>query len=74
MNFEYIFPILKGVLLNPFVIGTAIVIILYCNFMGYVARYRKKPPKPKKKVVAAPAPAPKPESEEAENSSEPEEE
>ena len=72
MNFEYIFPILKGVLLNPFVIGTAIVIILYCNFMGYVARYKKKPPKPKKKVVAAPAP--KPEGKEAENSREPEEE
>ena len=72
MNFEYIFPILKGVLLNPFVIGTAIVIILYCNFMGYVARYRKKPPKPKKKVVAAPNP--KPEGKEAENSREPEEE
>ena len=72
MNFEYIFPILKGVLLNPFVIGTAIVIILYCNFMGYVARYRKKPPKPKKKVVAAPAP--KTEGKEAENSREPEEE
>ena len=72
MNFDYIFPILKGILLNPFVIGTAIVIILYCNFMGYVARYRKKPPKPKKKVVAAPAP--KPEGKEAENSREPEEE
>ena len=74
MNFEYIFPILKGVLLNPFVIGTAIVIILYCNFMGYVARYRKKPPKPKKKIVADAAPAPKPEGKEAENSREPEEE
>ena len=59
MNFEYIFPILKGVLLNPFVIGTAIVIILYCNFMGYVADA---------------APAPKTEGKEAENSREPEEE
>ena len=42
--------------------------------MGYVARYRKKPPKPKKKVVADAAPAPKTEGKEAENSREPEEE
>lgn len=73
MKLDVIFPILKGVLLNPFVIGTAIVIILYCNFMSYVARYKKKPPKPKKKSAAAPPPPPKKEGEEGETE-EPQEE
>lgn len=47
------------VLLNPYVIGTTIAVILMLNFCCYVASYKKKPPKPKgKKVKAAPAPAP----------------
>lgn len=70
MKLDVILPILKGVLLNPFVIGTAIVIILYCSFMSYVARYKKKPPKPKKKSAPEPAPAPKKEGEEGEASEE----
>lgn len=49
------------VLLNPYVIGTTIAVILMLNFCCYVASYKKKPPKPKgKKVIAAPAPAPAP--------------
>ena len=67
-------PIIKSVLLNPYVIGTTIAIILYCNFMSYVARYKKKPPKAKKPKVVEAAPAPKSENtegaEENEESSE----
>lgn len=52
--------IIKEVLLNPFVIGTTIVIILYLNFISYIVRYRKKPPKIKvKKIQDTPAPQPK---------------
>ncbi len=66
MKLGEIIPVITGVLLHPYVIGTAIVIILYCNFVSYVARYKKKPPKPKKKkiVEAAPTPAQKAEGEE----------
>ena len=47
------------VLLNPYVIGTTIAVILMLNFCCYVASYRKKAPKPKgKKIKTAPAPAP----------------
>lgn len=47
------------VLLNPYVIGTTIAVILMLNFCCYVASYRKKTPKPKgKKIKTAPAPAP----------------
>ena len=35
------------VLLNPYVIGTTIAVILMLNFCCYVASYRKKTPKPK---------------------------
>lgn len=66
MNISKILPVIAGVLLNPYVIGAAVAVLLYCNFVSYVARYKKKPPKPKKKhVEPAPAPAPKPEGEEA---------
>lgn len=59
MKINNILPVLPQVLLNPFVIGVAVFIILYVNFCFYVARYRKKPPKPKvKKAAPAPAPAP----------------
>jgi hypothetical protein len=56
MNFSEIFRIIKAVLLNPYVIGTAIFILLYLNFVSFVAKYTKKPPKPKKKKVVAPPP------------------
>lgn len=47
------------VLLNPYVIGTTIAVILMLNFCCYVASYRKKTPKLKgKKIKTAPAPAP----------------
>lgn len=61
MKLSVVFPIVGDVLKSPVVIGTAIVVILYLNFVFFVARYKKKPSKPKKRrVVAAPAPAPKP--------------
>lgn len=56
MSIAETLPIVKSVLTNPYVIGTAIVVILYMNFCSFVANYRKKPPKPKK---AKSAPAPK---------------
>lgn len=49
MKLAQIFPVLKCVLLNPYVIGTAVVILLYCNFVSYIARYKKGPVKTKKK-------------------------
>ena len=50
---------ISAVLLNPAVIFISIAVILYLNFVNFVVRYRKKPPKTKKKkAVVAPAPAP----------------
>ena len=43
---------------RPAVIFAAVVVIFYLNFVNYVVRYRKKPPKIKKKKVIAAAPAP----------------
>lgn len=63
MKLSEAMPVIKAVLLNPYVIGAAIAVILYCNFMSYVARYKKKPPKPKKPKAVEAAPAPKPEGE-----------
>ena len=62
-------PVILGVLKNPIVIITAAVIILYLNFVFFVARYVKKPPRPKRKKVAAPPPAKK-EGEKSEGESE----
>ena len=48
----------SAVLLNPAVIFITAMVILYLNFVNFVVRYRKKPPKVKKKkaiVAAAPA-------------------
>lgn len=60
-----VLPVIKGVLANPYVIGTAIVVILYMNFCSFVANYKKKPPKPKKaKAQPAAKPAEKKEGEE----------
>ncbi len=59
MSVSDVIPVATRVLLNPYVIGAAIAVILYINFVYFVAKYRKKPPQPKrKKVIAAPAPAP----------------
>ena len=59
MGISQIMSTSLAVLLNPAVIFAAVVVIFYLNFVNYVVRYRKKPPKIKKKkaVVAAPAPA-----------------
>lgn len=48
MSFSEFIPIFLKVLSSPLVIGATIVIFLYCNFMGYIARYKKRPPSPKK--------------------------
>lgn len=68
-------PLIKQILLNPFVIGTAIVVILFMNFCCFVANYSKKPKKASKKKDKAPTPAPKKEAseEDASESSELEE-
>ena len=50
-----IIPLIKQILLNPFVIGTAIVVILFMNFCCFVANYSKKPKKASKKKAPAPA-------------------
>ena len=47
MKLAAMLPIILGVLKNPIVIISAAVIILYLNFVFFVARYVKKPPKPK---------------------------
>lgn len=58
MGISQIMSTSLAVLLNPAVIFAAVVVIFYLNFVNYVVRYRKKPPKiKKKKVIAAPAPA-----------------
>ena len=57
-------PLIKQILLNPFVIGTAIAVILFMNFCCFVANYSKKPKKASKKKAPAPAPAKKETSEE----------
>ncbi len=58
MGISQIMSTSLAVLLNPAVIFAAVVVIFYLNFVNYVVRYRKKPPKiQKKKAIAAPAPA-----------------
>lgn len=60
MKISTIIQVAGGVLKNPFVIGAAVAVILYLNFVFYVARYKKHAPRPKKvKRVEKPAePAP----------------
>ena len=57
MSISQIMSTSLAVLLNPTVIFAAVVVIFYLNFVNYVVRYRKKPPKVKKKksIVVAPA-------------------
>ena len=58
MGISQIMSTSMAVLLNPAVIFVTVGVILYLNFVNYVVRYRKKPPKiKKKKIIAAPAPA-----------------
>lgn len=58
MSLKDIFPILFSVMKNKYVIGTAIVVLIYLEFVRYVINYRKRPKrkKDKKKIIAAPAP------------------
>ncbi|MBQ0162883.1 MAG: hypothetical protein KBS84_06975 [Treponema sp.] len=67
MNLAKMLPVIKAVLLNPYVIGAAVVVILYCNFVSYIVRYKKKPPKPKHKKIVEAAPSPAKEGENAED-------
>ena len=59
MKIAAMLPVILGVLKNPITIISAAVIILYLNFVFFVARYVKKPPKPKKRKEPKPAPAKK---------------
>ena len=52
-------PVILGVLKNPLVIISSVAVILYLNFVFFVARYVKKPAKPKKRKEPKPAPAKK---------------
>jgi hypothetical protein len=56
MDISSIMPIVKIILHNKYVIGTAIVVFLYMDFACYVANYRKKPPKQRKPRVVHSAP------------------
>lgn len=74
MSMKEYMDIIIGVLKNPYVIGTVIVMILVIEFAKYVASYKKKPPKVKtkkgaKKDNAAPTETPKSEGEEKEEES-----
>lgn len=57
MDLSKLLPILKEILLHPYVIGTTIVIILYCNFVCYVIKYKKRPPKVKVRKIQDTPPA-----------------
>lgn len=62
-----VMDVISAVLTNINVIIATIAVVLYLNFVVYVVRYRKKPPKVRnKKKVIAQAPTPAPESEEGE--------
>lgn len=73
MNMNEMIPLIKQILLNPFVIGTAIAVILFMNFCCFVANYSKKPKKARKKTESAPAPKKEASEEDASESSELEE-
>lgn len=57
MKLNVVLPIVGEVLKSPIVIGTTLAIILYLNFVFFVAHYKKKSPKPRKPRVVAPTPA-----------------
>lgn len=58
MKLNVVLPIVGEVLKSPIVIGTTLAIILYLNFVFFVAHYKKKPPKARKPRAVSPAPAP----------------
>ena len=59
MKIGAMLPVILGVLKNPLVIISSVAVILYLNFVFFVARYVKKPAKPKKRKEPKPAPAKK---------------
>lgn len=70
MKISELLPILKQVLTNPYVIGTAVVVILFMNFCSFVCNYKKRPPKGKKRNAKKAAPQqPKEQAENSESSS-----
>lgn len=58
MKLNVVLPIVGEVLKSPIVIGTTLAIILYLNFVFFVAHYKKKPPKTRKPRAVSPTPAP----------------
>src|SRR5574344_1371155 len=58
MDISSVFAVIKQVLADKRVIGTAVFVFLMMDFGVFVAHYTKKPPKPKHKRTPAPAPAP----------------
>ena len=58
MHVLSLLDIIKDVLLNKYVIFAAVAVLLYVNFVYYVANYRRRPKRHKKiKVAAQPKPA-----------------
>lgn len=57
MKLNLVMPIVGEVLKSPVVIGTTIVVLLYLNFVFFVARYKKQSPKPRKPKAVAPVAA-----------------
>lgn len=58
MSISAMLPVIKHVLLNPTVIATAVILLLYVNFVSFVVKYQKKPSQPKKRRRAPPPVAP----------------
>lgn len=60
-----VMEVVASVLTNMDVIIAAVAVVLYLNFVVYVVRYRKRPPRPrqKKRIAAAPAQKESPEEE-----------
>jgi len=58
MDFDSVFPVFKSVLLDWRVIATLLAVVIYLNFIFYVAQYRKgKKPPAKARVARAAKPA-----------------
>ncbi|WP_406033254.1 hypothetical protein [Treponema saccharophilum] len=59
MSIPEMIPLIKGVLTEPKVIITTVIIFLYIDIVAKIVRYRKKKKQIKKRptVVSAPAPA-----------------
>lgn len=68
MDFNSVFPVFKSVLLDWRVIATLIAVVIYLNFVFYVAQYRKgKKPPAKARVARAAKPVAAPVENDEEN-------